>query len=84
MKIIRFRVIRPVSQVKQGLLTYPGQLRSPPVLSEVRDARSLDFCVLFCSFVLFSLSIVLSVLQFTTSDYHFGIFNFSDMHLQSI
>ena len=45
---------------------------SPPVLSGVRVAQSLVFCVVFCM-VLFSLSaVVLSVLlQLTVSDYTF-------------
>jgi len=43
-----------------------------PVFSGVRVARSLVFCVVF---VRFPLVIVLSVLlQFTDSDYPFGIF----------
>ena len=42
-------------------------------------ARSLVFCILFCRsfFVLFVLTIVLSVLQFTASDYSLIIFQLS-------
>jgi hypothetical protein len=44
------------------------------VFSCVRFSLSLVFCVVFCSFVLFLLTIVLSVLlRFTASDYPFGI-----------
>ena len=41
------------------------------------DTRSLVWCVCFvvCPFVLFLLAIVLSLLQFTDSDYAVGIFN---------
>ena len=47
-----------------------------PSFNGVRVVRSLVFCVMFCRslFVLFSLTIVLSVLQFTDSDYPFGFF----------
>ena len=34
--------------LEQELFTLPEHLRSPPVLSEVRVARSLVFCVAFC------------------------------------
>ena len=51
------------------------------LFSEIRVAQSLLFCILFCipccPFVYFVLSIVLSVLRFTDSDYPFGIFKFS-------
>ena len=42
----------------------------------IRADRSLVFCEIFCRslFVLFLLTIVLSVLQFTVSDYPFDIF----------
>jgi len=51
-------------------------LCSCPVFSGVRVARSLVFCAMFCRslFVLFHLSIVLSVLRFTASEYPFGTF----------
>ena len=65
--------------VKQELPTLPEHLSSPPVFSGVCVTRSLvlcvcfiDGCLSFCFF--FLLAIVLSVLQFTDSDYHFGIF----------
>jgi hypothetical protein len=47
-----------------------------PFFSEVRVARSLVFCVVFCRslFVRFLLTIVLSFPRFTDSDYKFGIF----------
>jgi len=48
-----------------------------PGFSGVYVSRSLVFCVVFCRslFVLFLLPIVLSVLlQFSASDYPFGIF----------
>jgi hypothetical protein len=49
-----------------------------PVFSGVRVTRSLLVCVCFVdhclSFCTFFLTIVLSVLQFTDSDYPFGIF----------
>jgi hypothetical protein len=74
----------PYSQrVKQELLTFPEQLRSPPVAREVRVARSIVRCVVFCRslfilFVLFLLIIVLSVLfWFITSDYPFSIVKLS-------
>jgi len=65
--------------VEQELSTLPEHLSSPLVASEVRDARSLVFCVVFCrSLVIllsfFLLAIVLSVLRFTDSDCPFGIF----------
>ena len=62
------------------LLTLPGRMSSPPVVSGVRVTRSLvlglSFVDRFLSFVLFLLVIVLSVLRFTASDYPFGIFKF--------
>jgi hypothetical protein len=45
---------------------------------KVRVAQSLVFCVMFGRSLLVLLAIVLSVLlPFSTSDYPFGIFNFS-------
>ena len=41
------RVTRRVPHVEQGRLTLPGQVSSHPVLSRVRVARSLVFCVMF-------------------------------------
>jgi len=40
----------------------------------VRVTRSVILWIVVCPFVLFLLTIVLSVLQFTDSDYPFGIF----------
>jgi hypothetical protein len=51
----------------------------PRVLnSGVRGARSIVFCAMFCRkfFVLFLLAIVLSVLRFMASYYHFGIIKY--------
>jgi hypothetical protein len=67
-----------VSLVEQELLTLPEHLRLPPVFSGVRVTRSLVLFVCFVdrslSFVLFLLTIVLSVLlRCTDSDYSFGI-----------
>jgi hypothetical protein len=74
------RVTPPMSQVWQELLTLQGHL-SPhsPVFGRVRvfNLSLLLFCVFFCRslFVLFLLTIALSVFRFTTSDYPFDIFN---------
>jgi hypothetical protein len=64
-------VTQQVPHVEQELPTLPEHLCSSPVFSGVRVARSLVFCVVFCSslVVLFHLVIVLSVLiRFTPSD----------------
>ena len=52
----RLTVARRVSLVQQEVLTLPNHLSSLHVYSEVRVARSLVFCVVFCKsvFVLFS------------------------------
>ena len=57
--------------VDQGLLTHPQQMSSPQVLSRVRIAQSLVFCVIFnrSLFVLFRNVFVLSFQRFTVSDY---------------
>ena len=62
--------------LEQELPTLPENLSSPLIFSVVRVARLLVFSVVFCRllFVLFLLTIVLSVLRFTDSDYSFGIF----------
>jgi hypothetical protein len=52
--------------VEQKLLT-------SPVFSEVRITGSVVFCVIFCRLFFNLLSIVLSVLRYTPSDYPFGI-----------
>ena len=70
-----------VTKRGQELFTLPEHLCSTSVFYEVRGVRSLVFCVKFCislfslSFLFFILTIVLSVfLQYTASDYPFGIF----------
>ena len=69
-------VTRWVPPLEQELPTLPENLSSPLIISVVRVARLLVFSVVFCRllFVLFLLTIVLSVLRFTDSDYSFGIF----------
>jgi hypothetical protein len=49
------RVIRRMPHVEQDLLTIPENLSSHAIISEVRIARSLVFCMMFCRslFVLF-------------------------------
>jgi hypothetical protein len=62
-----------------GTAYLSGAHEFTPIISGVRVARSLVFCVMFCRllfylFVLFRFVIVLSVLpRFTSSDYPFGI-----------
>ena len=70
------RVTRRVPLVEQELLNIPEHLRSPPVFGQVYVARSLVFCVVFCRslFILFLLTMVLSVLRFTYSNGSFSIF----------
>jgi hypothetical protein len=68
--------------------TLPEHLSSPPGFSGVPVTRSLVLCVCFAdrclSFVLFLLVIVLSVLlQYTDSDYPFGIFKIFLTRLQN-
>jgi hypothetical protein len=75
------RVTRRISLVEQELATLPEHLRSPPVFSGVRFARSFVFCVLLdrclVFFVLFLLVIVFSVfLRFPDSYYPVGISGF--------
>ena len=65
--------------VEQKLFTFLEHLSSSPIICVVRVVRSLVFCVVFCRslFVLvsfFPLTIVLSVLRITNSDYTFDIF----------
>jgi len=73
------RVTRRVSHMEQELHTVPEHLRSHQVFSGVRVARYLVFCVMFCRslFVLFLLTIILSALRFTASDYLSVSSNFS-------
>jgi len=72
-----------VSHLKQELRTLREHPSSTSVISGVRVARFVVFCVMFCrsSFVHLSfilLTIMLSVLlPFTVSDYPFGIFKLS-------
>ena len=59
---------------------YPsGEDDFTPDFSGIGVAQSLVFCVVFCRS---SLSIVLYVLRFTASDYHFSIFKlfFNKIH----
>ena len=64
------RLSRRVPLVEKELLTLPEHLRSPPVFSGVRVKRYLVLCVCFvdvvCPFVVFLLTIVLSVLLRST------------------
>jgi len=62
--------------VEQELLILPEYLSSLPIFSGVRVAQPLVFYVVFCRslLVLLFLDIVLCILQFTVSDYPFGIF----------
>ena len=59
-----------------GTVTIPEHPSSPPVLSVVRVALIVDFCVMFGRYiyVLLHLAIVLPVLRFTDYDDPFGIF----------
>ena len=73
------RLTRRVSLVEHELITLPEHMSSPPIFSGVRVTWSLLLYICFgdrvCSFVLFLLAIVLSVLlRSTDSDYPFGIF----------
>ena len=59
-------MVTTTARNQQELLTLPVHPSSPSVFSVVRVARSLVFCVFdHC---------ILSILRFTFSDYHFGIF----------
>ena len=57
--------------MEQELLTLPEHMGSPPDLSGFVVARSFIFCVVFFYLV----TIVLSVLRFTDSDYPLCIFS---------
>jgi hypothetical protein len=63
-----------VSPVEQELPTFPEHPSSTPVFSGVRVTRSIVLLIIVCPFVLSLLAFVLSVLQYTNSDYTFGIF----------
>ena len=68
-----------VPLVEQELPTLPEHLHSSPVLSGVRIARSLVFCVVFCRLCLsfFLLATAPSVfLRLTASDYPYSILKF--------
>ena len=61
-----------MSLVEQELPTLPVHLSSPLVFSGVRVTPSLVLCAIVCPFVLFLLSIVLSVLfQLMDSEFPF-------------
>jgi len=62
----------------EELLYISEHLSWSRVFNGVRVAQSLVVYVVFCRslFVLFLLVIVLSVLRFTASGYHIGIFKF--------
>ena len=79
-----------LSLVEQGLITLPEHMSSPLVSSGIRVTQSLVLCVCLvdrymCPFVRF-FTIVLSVLlQYTDSDYPFGIFKlFLDYFLTGV
>jgi hypothetical protein len=67
-----------VPLVEQELPTLPEHMSSTQVFNGVRVAILSFLCsvlqIVVCSFVIFLLAIVLSVLRFTEYDYHFGIF----------
>ena len=66
-----------MSQVEHELLVFPEHHSVPLVVSGVRLALSLVFCVVLkivvCSFTFLQLAIVLSVLIFTDSDHPLDI-----------
>ena len=64
--------------LNQELLIFAEAPGFTPSFHGVHVAQIIAFCVVFCRslFVLFLLSIVLSVLRFTVSDYPFDIFKF--------
>ena len=73
------RLARRVPLVEKELPALPEHLSSPLVFNGIRVTRSLvlyvcfvDRCLSSCTF--FLLTIVLSVLRYTDSDYSFGIF----------
>ena len=78
------RVTRQLPQMEQKLLSIPEHMSSPPVLSWVCVTRSLVLCVMFCRSLFVLLTIVLSVLRFTDSDYLFGIFKLFFISLNNI
>ena len=65
--------------MEQKLLTLSGHPGSSPTFSGVRVARSLTNCIefsrtLFVLLCFFVLIIILAVLRFTASDFHFNVF----------
>ena len=60
--------------MEQVLQTLPGDPSSSSIVSGADVAPSLVFCVLFCRSLFVFVSIVLSVLRFTVSDYQYGMF----------
>lgn len=71
------RVTLLVSLVQQDIFTLPVHMSSPWILSGVRFARSLVFCVMLCGslFVLFRLALALFVLiRLMDCNYPFCIF----------
>jgi hypothetical protein len=83
LKYVEIAGARLMPHVWQGLLNLPEHSRSHAVISVVRVARSLVFCVVFL--LSFFLAIVLSVvLQFRASDYPVGIFKLFWQELSTI
>jgi hypothetical protein len=71
------RLTQRMPLVEQELLTLTGNLKSPPILSEVSVTRSLVLCIMFnrLLFVLFFffLCIFCHFFRFTDSNYLFGV-----------
>ena len=63
-----------MSLVRQEHLSLPEHLSSSPVFGRVPVSQSLVFRVVSCALLFVFLSVVFSVLLFTTSDFLFGIF----------
>jgi hypothetical protein len=63
-----------VSQVDPVLCTLPKHMSSTPVFCLVNVAQSLFYVYCKSLFVLFYLTIILSVLRLTVTEYPFGIF----------
>ena len=76
------RLTQRMPLVEQELLTLPGNLKSPPILSEVSVTRSLVLCIMFYRslfvllfFFLWPMHFLSFFFRFTDSDYSFGIIN---------
>ena len=67
------RVTRRVPHVEQEVPSRPEHLSSPPVFNGVQVARSLVFCVMFCTSLFFLLSFFLWPLYFLSFDFRFLI-----------